>query len=193
MFRRSRAAAVAPAEAEGSDPPADAPIDGTDAAPTASRDDTPSATPASAPRDAPRTLADLPELVRTLESFGHDIRLSDQLGSAAVPERLSVIAYRILEAGVGIIGRRFPDGQQLHLRVRADDQELLVSIQSTGLDGLGQQGLVPESDRAVVRSRIEAIGGKLTLRRTPSGNWIGVVRLPMTGWDDREPPDTGAA
>lgn len=126
-----------------------------------------------------RTLADLPSVVVDLEAAGQTIRLTDRTAGQEIAEAVSRAAFAIVEAGVAIIARRFDDDQRLLMRVRVDGDELVLSMQSSGLEGLGQRGLVPDVDRRIVGERIAAAHGRLALRRTASGNWMAVVVLPL--------------
>lgn len=125
------------------------------------------------------TLADVPALVSALEAAGHPARWSVTPEAARVDPEVSRAAYRIVEVSIDVICRLLPAGQNLSMRARVDGSDLILSVQSMGLEGLGQRGLVPEADRAIVRARVREAHGRLALRRTASGNWLGVITLPL--------------
>lgn len=132
-----------------------------------------------APATTDRTLADAPALIAELVAAGHPARWTATPEVAGIDPEVSRAAYGIMEASTGVICRFLPAGQNLVLRGRVDGSDLVLSVQSSGLEGLGQRGLVPESERAAVRARVHAARGRLALRRTASGNWLGVVTLPL--------------
>jgi signal transduction histidine kinase len=124
-------------------------------------------------------LAHVPELLRELERAGHDPRLTDRTAPGEVPPAVGHQAYLVFQDSVDLLVRRAPSPQRLDLRVRVDDGQLLVSMQSVGVDPEATPMELTAHDLGPLYRRIEAAGGRTTVRSTQNGNWIAIGRLPL--------------
>jgi signal transduction histidine kinase len=119
------------------------------------------------------------ELVAELERAGHDARLTDRTTPDEVPPAVGHQAYLVFRDSVDLLVRRAPSPQRLGLRVRVDDGQLLVSMQSVGVDPHATPMELTAHDLGPLYRRIEAAGGRTTVRSTQNGNWIAIARLPL--------------
>lgn len=124
-------------------------------------------------------LAHVPELVDELERAGHDARLTDRTAPGEVADAVGHQAYLVFRDSVDLLVRRAPSAQRLDLRVRVDDGQLLVSMQSVGVDPQSTPTELTARDLGPLYRRIEAAGGRTTVRSTQNGNWIAIARLPL--------------
>jgi signal transduction histidine kinase len=85
----------------------------------------------------------------------------------------------VFQDSVDLLVRRAPSPQRLDLRVRVDDGQLLVSMQSVGVDPDSTPMELTAHDLGPLYRRIEAAGGRTTVRSTQNGNWIAIARLPL--------------
>ncbi|WP_210491839.1 hypothetical protein [Patulibacter sp. SYSU D01012] len=126
----------------------------------------------------PRTIADLPLLVARLRGLGHTAWLEDHTGDAAVPAALSATVFCVLDETVEAIRRDGRPGQTLSIRVRVEDDALVVSVQNGGRLRVEAPDL-DDADLAPLRRRIDAAGGDATVLPTAAGYWIAIARFPL--------------
>lgn len=128
---------------------------------------------------APRTLADVPRLVSVLTRHGHAVRVSDRTGEVPVPAAVALVGCLVVEDLVAVLVRCAASDQRVHVRLRTEDDELVVAVQTLP-DGDRPKPLVlTPRDEQALRRRIEGAAGRATIRTTHGGNWLAMARLPL--------------
>jgi signal transduction histidine kinase len=125
------------------------------------------------------TLDDVPGLVGAIERAGHTIGFSDRTPGAVVPEDLSRAGYLILRDSAALLIKRAPCPQRVQLRVRVDQDELVLSMQSTARDDDAPEFVLGAHDLRPLHARITAAGGRMVVKTTSAGNWLTIARLPF--------------
>ncbi|MFD0580015.1 sensor histidine kinase [Dactylosporangium darangshiense] len=124
-------------------------------------------------------------LAGALESLAERSRVAvhvdDRAGGAAVGEETAATAYYVaLEAVTNAEKHGGADAVELSLTAEAG--ELVVRVRDTGAGGAR---FVPGGGLEGLRDRVEAGGGRLSLRSPPGGGTRLTARLPLTA---EEPP-----
>lgn len=149
---------------------------------TAERPGASSAVPFAAPAadaSGPKDLSDLSVLAALLTRHGHAVRVSDRTEPGTVPVAASRLAYLVLEDVVAVLVRRAASDQRIHLRVRTEDGELIVAVQTLPDGDRPKPLALGAHDEATVRRRVEGASGRATIRTTHGGNWLAMARLPL--------------
>lgn len=143
--------------------------------------DAPSPVPEAAVSDgaAPTGLADLTRVVATLTRHGHEVRVTDRTVPGEVPAATSRRGRLVLDDLVAGLVRRAGSEQRVSIRVRAEDEQLLLVVQTLPAGERPKPIVLEARDEDLVRRRVEAAGGRTTVRSTHGGNWIAIVRLPL--------------
>lgn len=122
-------------------------------------------------------LADIPELVAETERAGVDVSLSTDGTPDALPARVDLASYRIVqEALTNVVKHAGPD-PGAEVRLSADDGALTIEVIDRGsgvstLPGSGQ-GLVGMRERAAL------LGGSFEAGPRPDGGFRIMARLPL--------------
>jgi hypothetical protein len=139
----------------------------------------PFAVPAVPTPDAPRGLSDVSSLVAVLTRQGHVVRVSDRTAPGTVPSSAARAGYLVLEEVVAILVRRAATHQRIHVRIRTEDDELVLAVQTLPEGDRVRSFVLGERDEAALRRRVEAAAGRATIRTTHGGNWLAMARLPL--------------
>jgi signal transduction histidine kinase len=111
------------------------------------------------------------------------VRLDVHAG-AEIPERVGVAAYYVVAESLANAAK-YADASIIYVRVRVFDEQLLISVRD---DGRGGADLAGGSGLVGLQDRVEALGGRLSLR-SPTGAGTAVdISLPLSG---RSPGDVG--
>lgn len=139
----------------------------------------PAATAAAATPDAPRALGDVPQLVSALTRHGHTVRVSDRTGDEPIPLAVSRLGYLVVEDLVSVLIRRATADQRINVRLRTEDGELVVAVQTLPDGDRPKPLVIAPRDEEMLRRRIEGASGRATIRTTHGGNWLAMARLPL--------------
>ncbi len=126
-----------------------------------------------------RGIADLPQLVAGLRASGlpvdADIRANGGLSSG-----LELAAFRIAQEGLTNV-RKHAGDVPTRLVVTSDDDALHVEVHNEAPGAGTAQGSSLSTGHGLlgVRERVDAAGGTLVARPTPSGGFALVARLPL--------------
>jgi hypothetical protein len=135
----------------------------------------PAATPVAA-RAMPSAVACA---VAALERRGHVVRVTDRTAPGELSPGSARIAQLVLQDVVSALSRGATGALNVTVRLRTDRGELVVSVQTLRPVGRPGTGLPGERDEQTLRRRIEAAGGRATIRATHDGNWLASARLPL--------------
>ena len=128
-------------------------------------------------------LEDLPALVAVIRATGVDLDLEMPDG-IAVPEAVSVAAYRIVQEALANVCRH-ASGASAQVRVRAAGGRLELDV----VNGPGSAG-APDSGGNGLRNmteRARELGGELRIGRDGGGGFAVHARLPLEPAAGREP------
>ena len=128
-------------------------------------------------------LEDLPALVAVIRATGVDLDLEMPRG-IAVPEAVSVAAYRIVQEALANVCRH-ASGASAQVRVRAAGGRLELDV----VNGPGSAG-APDSGGNGLRNmteRARELGGELRIGRDGGGGFAVHARLPLEPAAGREP------
>jgi len=127
------------------------------------------------------------DLAEKLHRAGHRITVTDT-SDTAVPTETQAHVQAILQESVDALLQRARRPQRLRLRIRIDAGDLVLSMQSSegAADDPGIS--LTATDLAALRRRVAAAGGRMTVRATPTGNWLAVAFLPLHRGSAPTPP-----
>ncbi|WP_330229653.1 histidine kinase [Nocardia sp. NBC_00508] len=128
---------------------------------------------------APRRLAQLSILVDAARAAGISVRVRESLDGAALPSAVDQAAYRIVQEALTNAMKHAP-GQEVSIDVRAEDEELRLSIRNPAAPARPHHAAADAGHRGLVnmRERAAALGG--SFRAGPdSGGWAVLARLPL--------------
>jgi signal transduction histidine kinase len=141
-----------------------------------------------------RTLADAPDLVRTVRATGVRVDVTTELGryadlgdlsrSGAVPKMAELAVYRLLQEGLSNAMQHAP-GSAVRIHVSTDPGHLRVSL-STGLGTSSTTARAPDDDTRTgfglrgAEERFVAVGGTLLSGRE-GDQFVVRASVPVTG------------
>ncbi|MDG4808851.1 sensor histidine kinase [Micromonospora sp. WMMD1120] len=118
-------------------------------------------------------LTRIEELVTTAGRAGLTIR-AELTETRSLPREVDLAVYRIVQEALTNVARH-ADATTAVVRVRADDDDVLVEIED---DGAGQSG-APGSGILGMRERARALGGSVVTGAQPGGGFRVRARLPL--------------
>lgn len=128
---------------------------------------------------APRGVADAERVVAALARQGHTVRVSDRTIPGEVPNAVDRAGRVVLEEIVSVLGRCATSDQRVHVRIRTEDGELVLGVQTLPEGDRPRPLALGTRDEAAIRRSVETASGRATMRTTHGGNWLAVVRLPL--------------
>lgn len=121
---------------------------------------------------------DLPELVASVRSAGHDVRLTlDRTVVGAPPHEVGLAAYRVVQEGLTNVLKHAGPAARTIVAVEPVDNGIVVRVEDDGRgasaadDGMGS-GLIG------MRERVAAVGGTLEAGPRPGGGYAVTATLP---------------
>ncbi|CAB4936686.1 unannotated protein [freshwater metagenome] len=124
-------------------------------------------------------LADAARVVAALTRQGHAVRVSDRTAPGEVPSSADRAGRVVLEEIVSVLGRCATSDQRVHVRIRTEDGELVLGVQTLPEGDRPRPLTLGPRDEAAIRRSVETASGRATMRTTHGGNWLAVVRLPL--------------
>ncbi|MGI5239174.1 sensor histidine kinase [Dactylosporangium sp. CA-139066] len=104
------------------------------------------------------------------------VRVDDRVGDAAIGEEIAATAYYVaLEAVTN--AEKHGGSEVVELTLTTDGGELVVRVRDSGAGGAA---FVPGGGLEGLRDRVDACGGRLSLRSPPGGGTRLTARLPLT-------------
>jgi signal transduction histidine kinase len=130
----------------------------------------------AAPRHPSPGLRALPDLVERLRSAGLPVHLELTGEPRAVPERVDLAAYRIVQEALTNV-RRHAGPARAGVRVEFGSDELVLRVDD---NGPGPPGAGPTAGNGItgMRERATAVGGTCTVGPGPGGGCRVLARLP---------------
>ncbi|WP_092197058.1 sensor histidine kinase [Blastococcus tunisiensis] len=124
-------------------------------------------------------LADLPALVARMREAGLDVDLDIDGVTCALPARVELSAYRIVQESLTNVVKHAGPGARTGIRLTTEGQELVVEVRD---DGSGATSL-PGAGHGIVgmRERAQLLGGSLDVGPRPDGGFAALARLPLAG------------
>ena len=110
------------------------------------------------------TLADVPTLVADAHAAGVAVTLTEP-DAAGVPAAVQTVAYRVVQEALTNAMRHAP-GAAVRATLVRDAHALRVEVTDDGGPG---PDVTPGAGLTGMRERVEALGGRLTVTRTPTG------------------------
>lgn len=124
-------------------------------------------------------LADIPELVDHVRQAGLDISLELEIDGEALPARVGLSAYRIVqEALTNVLKHAGPDAET-RVRLTGDEGRIIVEVTDNGQGAT----ILPSSGHGLhgMRERAQQLGGHLTAGPLAGGGFRVVADLPVKG------------
>jgi signal transduction histidine kinase len=131
----------------------------------------------AAPRHPVAGLQALPDLVERHRSAGLPVRLELVGEPRTVPERVDLVAYRIVQEALTNV-RRHAGAARVDVRVELGPDELVLQVDDEG-PGPSPSGATAGNGIAGMRERAGAVGGTCTVEPGPSGGCRVLARLPV--------------
>ena len=124
-------------------------------------------------------LADLPALVEQTRRAGVEVSLASDLPGAAVPARVGLSAYRIVQESLTNVVKHAGPGARTRVRLADEAGCLVVEVAD---DGRGTT-VLPGAGHGIVgmRERVLLLGGTLDAGPAPGGGFVVRARLPVDG------------
>ncbi|GII05774.1 sensor histidine kinase [Planobispora takensis] len=143
-----------------------------------------------APDGAPRPGLDgFAEVVEATRAAGADVDARIDVGGA-IGDGVSVVVFRIMQEALGNVVRHAP-GARCTVRVRREDDVLVVRVRDGGARGAGGRASVAGSGTGLqgMRERVRLVGGTVVWGARPGGGFEVEARLPVdaAGRADRLP------
>lgn len=135
--------------------------------------------PGPATPTVPRGLADAGRVVAALTRQGHAVRVTDRTSPGDVPVAADRAARVVLEEIVSVLGRCATSDQRVHVRIRTEDGELVLGVQTLPEGDRARPLTLGPRDESAIRRCVDGAAGRATIRTTHGGNWLAVVRLPL--------------
>jgi signal transduction histidine kinase len=130
-------------------------------------------------------LADLPRLADRVRQAGVDVALSTGSLPAALPARMDLFAYRIVQEALTNVLKHAGQGARAEVRLRSGNGAIAIEVLDDGRGVNGGPGLaedqLPGHGIIGMRERALLLGGSLDAGPRPDGGFRVVARLPIAG------------
>ncbi|MEO1035907.1 MAG: sensor histidine kinase [Pseudomonadota bacterium] len=122
-------------------------------------------------------LDDIPRLVEQSRDAGYTVSLEIDDASMAVPDRVALSAYRIVQESLTNVLKHAGPGAETAVKLRRAGDEIIVEVKDNGRGA----AMLPGSGNGIVgmRERAQLLGGSLAANARPDGGFEVIARLPI--------------
>ena len=124
-------------------------------------------------------LADLPRLIEQMQKAGLDVSLLTDSLPPALPTRVELSAYRIVQESLTNVLKHAGPGARTEVRLGVDGRSIVIEVTDDGRGGT----TLPGSGHGTVgmRERALLLGGRLEAGPRPAGGFRVYAQLPIGG------------